>query len=260
MDVHACHPCRKGKDMSEADPKILKKIKKCLALAQSNNANEAATALRQAHALMAKHSISSHEVAMSDIGEAEAISRTMARDKPAGWEVRLAARVGKAFGCQMLVARHVLRTRGYLNEGRYVFVGLKDQAEVAAYTATVLIRKCKAARQAWLAERFGGVGVGIKGMKAKKTRMGDAFAEGWVDAIGKLVIEFANPQNVESAIAKYVDEQTRGRKAQPRNLSREDIGDHELAAAMMGRKAAKDERLFRPMEGSSAPVALEVLE
>lgn len=247
--------------MSEVDPKILNKIKKCLALAQSNNANEAATALRQAHALMAKYSISSHEVAMSDIGEAEAPSRTMARDKPAGWEARLAALVGKAFGCQMLVAKHVLRsTRGHLNEGRYVFVGLKDQAEVAAYTATVLIRKCKAARQAWLTEHFGGVGMGIKGMKAKKTRMGDAFAEGWVDAIGKLVVEFANPQNVESAIEKYVDEQARGRKAQTRCLSREDIGDHDLAAAMMGRKAAKGESLFRPMEGSSAPAALEVLE
>jgi hypothetical protein len=242
------------------DPKVLGKIKKCLALSRSNNPNEAATALRQAHALMAKHGVSSHEVVMSDIGEGEAISRTMARDKPAEWEMRLAAKVGKAFGCRMLVSKHVLRNgRGHLNEGRYVFIGLKDKAEIAAYTATVLIRKCKSARQQWLTEHLGGIGTGVKGMKAKKTRMGDAFAEGWVNAISKLVVEFANPSGVETAIERYVQEQTSGGVAEGRGLRAEDIGNHELAAAMMGQKAAEGERLFRPMEGSPAPLALDAL-
>jgi hypothetical protein len=38
--------------MSVIDPKILNKIKKCLALGASANPNEAAVAMRQAHALM----------------------------------------------------------------------------------------------------------------------------------------------------------------------------------------------------------------
>ena len=91
--------------VSNIDPKVLNKIKKCLALAGSDNPNEAATAMRQAHALMEKHGVSSHEITMADIGESTVKSKTMARDKPAQWEARLAAMVGRAFGCQMLVKR-----------------------------------------------------------------------------------------------------------------------------------------------------------
>lgn len=48
--------------MAELDPKILAKIKKCLALASSSNPNEAATALRQARALMEKHGVTSESI------------------------------------------------------------------------------------------------------------------------------------------------------------------------------------------------------
>ena len=75
------------------DPKILSKIKKCLALSTSDNPNEAATALRQAHALMAAHGVSTEQITMADIGEASAKSRTMARSKPAHWEGALRALV-----------------------------------------------------------------------------------------------------------------------------------------------------------------------
>ena len=80
------------------DPKILGKIKKCLALSSSDNPHEAAAAMRQAHALMAAHGVSAEQITMADIGEAHANSRTMARNKPAQWEGALAAMVGKAFG------------------------------------------------------------------------------------------------------------------------------------------------------------------
>lgn len=42
--------------------KVLDKIKKCLALGKSSNANEAATALRQAQALMRKHGITELDI------------------------------------------------------------------------------------------------------------------------------------------------------------------------------------------------------
>ena len=65
------------------DPKVLGKIKKCLALSSSDNPHEAAAAMRQAHALMAAHGVSAEQITMADIGEAHASSRTMARNKPA---------------------------------------------------------------------------------------------------------------------------------------------------------------------------------
>lgn len=245
--------------MSGIDPKILGKIKKCLALSGSSNPNEAATALRQAHALMEKYGVSAHEITMADIGEARAESKTMSRDKPAHWETRLAALVGKAFGCQIMVHRSVLpKGLGHVNEGHYIVVGLKQQAEVAAYTATVLMRKCKIARQQWLNENFAGIGVGIKGVKAKKTRMADMFAEGWVEAIGKLVADFAHPPEIDDAIKRHIDEQSSGDEAPTRAVSRKDVGRQEYAAAVMGMQAAKGERLFRPMETGEAPLALGV--
>lgn len=239
--------------MSDIDPKILGKIKKCLALSRSGNPNEAATALRQAHALMARHGVSAQEITMADIGESKAESKTMSRDKPAHWETRLAALVGKAFGCQIMVHRSVLQGRGHLNEGHYTFVGLKQQSEVAAYTATVLIRKCRAARRQWLDENFAGIGIGVKGVRAKKTRMGDMFAEGWVEAIGRLVTDFANPPEINAAIERCIEERASG-EALTRAVK--DVDAQECAAAAMGMRAASGERLFRPMETGEAQLAL----
>jgi hypothetical protein len=81
--------------MQELDPKILGKIKKCLALSASDNPNEAATAMRQAHALMEKHGVTAEGIVMGDIGEAKIKSRTMARNKPEQWEAHLASTVGR---------------------------------------------------------------------------------------------------------------------------------------------------------------------
>jgi hypothetical protein len=240
------------------DQKILGKIKKCLALSGSSNPNEAATALRQAHALMEKHGVSAHEVTMSDIGQSSADSKTMSRDKPAHWECRLASLVGEAFGCQMMVSRTVrAKVFGHLNQGQFIFVGLKQQAEVASYTATVLIRKCKATRQQWLKDNYGGVSKGVTGVKAKLTRMGDMFAEGWVESISKLVADFANPPEIGSAIEKYIKEKANGDGAPPaRSVDNKKVGQHEIAAAQMGMQAAKNERLHRPMDIGEAPLKL----
>jgi hypothetical protein len=243
--------------MNQIDPKILGKIKKCLALSSSNNPSEAAIALRQAHALMDKHGISIHEIRVADIGEAKATSRTMSRDKPAHWETHLAVIVSKAFGCQTMMRRSVLpKGLGHENSGFYIFVGLKHQAEIAAYTATVLIRKCKAARQQWLSDNFSGLGRGIKGVKAKMTRMGDMFAEGWVASIGKLVADFANPPEIDAVITRYIADHSTVNAIPTRKVDLKDVGRNECAAAVMGMQAAKGESLHRPMETSATPLKL----
>ena len=241
--------------MSDLDPKILAKVKKCLALSASANPHEAATALRQANALMEKHGISTNEITLADIGEAWTTSQTMSRDKPANWEVRLVVVVGKAFGCQLMANRHPLpRGCGHANRGGYIFVGLKHQVEVAAYTAGVLIRKCKSARQKWLRDHFSGFGRGVVGGKAQMTRMGDMFAEGWVDAIGKLVVEFANPPEVETALARLIEERSRGQQAETRCMK--NITHNDLVAAHSGMQAASQERLYRPMAADEAQRAI----
>ena len=245
--------------MAEIDAKILAKIKKCLALASSSNPNEAATAMRQARAMMDKHGVSSTEIVMADIGEASVQSRTMARDKPARWEVALAAMVGDAFGCKMMLTRTLYnRGRCHANDGSYVFVGLKQQAEIASYTASVLIRRCKTSRQKWISDQFNGLSTqGVPGLKRKITRMGDAFAEGWVHSVSTLVTNFANPPEIDTAIDQHIEAQTSGNEAPMRSMSKMDVGQHEMMAARAGMMAAKDETLYRPMSREDAPAVLE---
>ena len=243
--------------MSNIDPKILSKIKKCLALGTSPNPHEAAAAMRQAHALMRQHGVDAHSVSMADIGESRADIRTMARDKPAQWEAKLAATVGRAFGCKLLISKKVLpkEYRGHLNEGAFIFVGQEGQAEVAAYTASVLSRKCKTARQKWIAEHLVGMSIG-RGGKAQVTRMGDAFAEGWVHSIGKLVCDFANPTDIEHAINKHVAERSGSGEASTRSIKSSQFGPGELAAASMGARAAAGESLYRPMRTNAPQAAI----
>lgn len=243
--------------MASVDPKILRKIKKCLALSGSDNQNEAATALRQARALMNEHGVTSHQVTMADVGEASAQSRTMARDKPSRWEVVLAAMVGRAFGCQMMIGRSVYASsrKGYANDGKFIFVGSKNNVDVAAYTAEVLSKKCKMMRQKWLKETHGGVGRGVLGSKSKLTRMGDMFAEGWVASVDRLIFDFANPPEMEAAIARHIEAQSSGAEAPVRGV-RKMGGEADRRAAMAGMRAAQDERLYRPMEGGADRVSL----
>lgn len=237
--------------MDNVDPRILAKIKKCLALAGSPNPNEAAVAMRQARALMEKHGVEASQVTMAEIGEATADIRTMARDKPARWEVSLAAMVGKAFGCQLLVGRDVLpkQYRAVMNSGRFVFIGLKAQAEIAAYTVSVLSRKCKAARAAFIAERVPGL------PRARKTRVGDAFAEGWVGQIAQLVTEFANPPEVEKAISEYTEKSKTSDDDAPMRATNT-AGLFESLAARHGAQAAKGESIYRPMNARAPQMAI----
>ncbi|KPW78732.1 hypothetical protein AL049_05750 [Pseudomonas syringae pv. cerasicola] len=58
----------------------IRKIKHCLALSQSSNENEAATATRQAQALTREYHLSETDVKVSDVGEAESsMSRAASR-------------------------------------------------------------------------------------------------------------------------------------------------------------------------------------
>ena len=239
--------------MSDADPKILGKIKKCLALASSDNPNEAATALRQAHALMASHGVSAEQITMADIGEAPAKSRTMARSKPAHWEGVLASVVGRAFGCQLMLRRAPIRhgAKVPLNNGSYIFVGIKAQAQIASYTFDVLARKCKKARTNWIAEHLGGISQ-MHGGKRTATGLGDEFAMGWVHKIAYVVQHFAQPEHIDLAIAHFVaakitregSEEHQTRKAKTDNDRLRDI------ARLHGMKAAESESLHRPVHGA----------
>ena len=73
----------------------LDKIKKCLALAASPEAHEAAAALRQAQKLMAQFGLTEADVTLADVAEV----RQQAQNAPiVPWEVARASLVATAFG------------------------------------------------------------------------------------------------------------------------------------------------------------------
>lgn len=105
------------------------KIRKCLNLARSAEAHEAAAALRQAQKLMAGFEIAEHELA--DAGVDEAWVKSSASARPARFEVRLASMVAGAFGCEIVFTRR-LNESGTKIIGGYAFIGVAPAEQVAS--------------------------------------------------------------------------------------------------------------------------------
>lgn len=235
--------------MKHIDPKIIKKIKKCLALASSNNPHEAATAMRQAKAMMAAHGISDAHIHLGDIKEATAKSRTMAYSKPASWEIFLASIVGRSFGCEIILSKKATgaSSRGVTyKEANYKFIGVEQQVEIASYVFDVLARKCKKARADWLSDSEQAVLREIY-RKREITALGDEFAIGWVSKIRQLVQDFSNPEHVQKAIAAYMQNLNTEDEAQHRAPKTKDASEIKRYAQYQGQEAAKGESLYRPM-------------
>lgn len=163
--------------------KALEKIKKCLALSQSANEHEAAQALKQAQALMAKHGLTDIEVSMADVDERSG-ARRMANKLP-GWQWGVAQLVARALGCQH-----------YKRDKSMMFYGLGNRAEIAAYAFDVLFRQVNDARR-----RF------LKTCRARnpknRTYLADKFCDGWVRGAFDVVMDFAMPEKEQKIMEAY---------------------------------------------------------
>ena len=167
--------------------KILSRIRKCLALAESSNPNEAAAALRQAQKMMAQHNINTADVDMSAVSEAQVTAGRSAHVPPA-WLAALAQTVEKAFGVKMLYMTQRHRA------SKFCFFGLGASAQVAGYAFTVLRRQCEAARAAYFAS--------IMARHSARIARADMYATGWVAAVEEKVMAFA--QKVPGVVNDYI--------------------------------------------------------
>lgn len=82
----------------------IRKIKHCLALSQSSNENEAATAMRQAQALMREYQLTETDVKLSDVGEVES-SMSRAERRPL-WDRQLSVLVVSVFNVKSSRYKH----------------------------------------------------------------------------------------------------------------------------------------------------------
>lgn len=163
---------------------ILEKIKKCLRLAKSDNANEAATAMRQAQKLMEQHNISEVDIALSDIQSST--TKTHAGNSKPYHQILLIDLICRAFGVDL-----VLKYR------EVDFIGINLQVEIATYAYEVVFRQLNRDRNAYLKSLN-------KRMKKKnKTTRADAFSKGWVAMVNQKVHDFANPPGTKELIEQF---------------------------------------------------------
>jgi hypothetical protein len=241
--------------MSTDMESVIDKIKKCLALSESDNPNEAASALRQAQAMMRKYGVDEAAIAGSEVDQADVETRSANTAKPPAWEMMLVLLVGDAFGCRaIVVTERPKQGERRRSKAGYRYIGVTARAATAAYCATVLLRQLTAART----QHVRSLRAEAKQERWQLTRMeersaGDAYCVGWLREVEKQVSRFANPAPIEAAIVRYHEDLTQGRRVAPSRLK---VGSWDRDSISAGSEAGKAVTLNRPMSQSGGVPAL----
>lgn len=221
----------------------ISKIRKCLALSKSANENEAATALKQAKALMNKFGVTDMDVMAAEIKEASA--KTTAKQRPPQWESRLGVAIGKAFGCEVLFFGSRYRS------GRWAFIGDEISSEIAQYAFSVLLRQLKRQRKLFIEEQCQYLS------KSNKTRRADLFCDGWVRTVYNMAKQLA-PERKSEALTIYMEQKYKDLPVmakRDRNEGR-DLSERDIAAYWAGKAAGETAQLNRAMSGDNCKQAL----
>lgn len=212
--------------------KIIDKIAKCLRLSESGNSNEAALALRQAHRLMRKYSLTEADIRAAEV--AEAALNTGLDYTPPFWMLALGNLVARAFDCELFVARH------FGCPPEYRFIGVEHGPAVATYTFSVLLRQLTMARDEFvsgLAERDA----------EQQQRRGDVFAQAWLFRVARTVTDFVANEPAREAVAAHI----RREYGETGEILTDpvDMEPRDYEAIRHGMRAAEDVSLLRSMAG-----------
>ena len=171
---------------------IIEKVKKCLALSQSSNENEAAVALRQMQALLAKHNLT-----MTDVYHSDIVERTIhhsASKIPYDTQVLIKV-ICDAFNCAYFFEK--IKSR----KGGITFIGDKVSSEIAEYAFTTLLSQMKKQKAAYL-----------KSLKQlhpqltpyQRTKMGKTYSRFWALAVHKKCENISPDKDKMEKVESYV--------------------------------------------------------
>ncbi len=217
---------------------IIRKIEKCLALSRSSNEHEAAAALRQANKLMAAYNITAEALTGAQIGTFKA--KTDSWTRPPAWEMHLIGAIKRAFGCDAILN---IGYGGYRDRSKNTlttveYIGVKYQAELAAYTHEVMRKQVERARAKYTA--------GLEGYRrGEKMAAGETFCQEYVGAVSTQIIELAVPEEQEVAI-KATRDKLLGNNPKPFKAT---ARGYNWDAADAGAAAGKGASLHRPVNG-----------
>ena len=225
------------------DDKILRRIKKCLALAKSSNPHEAAAALRQAQKLMKKHGVSADQVELSDVGQAT--RRAGRAEKPPLYTTYLIHTICKAFG---VLPMYAWDGPDWLRKRTVHFIGINPAPELAGYAYDVLLRQLRRDRNSHYKELH-------RHKRANRIRRSDIFAEQWVHAVYERVAAFARTSQEEDltrrALAALFPD------AQPITARAASVNDQrDMESGLAGAVAGKRAQLNQGLNPGAAPQRL----
>lgn len=173
--------------------KILSKIKKLLALSQSSNPHEAATALEMARKLMVKYHIDS-----SDIKISSNPAKKKFATKPARYVLMLIQLIDDTFGVNSYICNYYEDTSWGEKQCHPVFFGVEERPIIASYCFDVLYRQLQSARKSFNNRQD-------KRLKRKTViARTDTFCEGWVSGVRQIVTKFALPAEEKQLMETYI--------------------------------------------------------
>jgi hypothetical protein len=209
------------------DKRYQEKIRKLLALSQSDNPHEAETAKRQAKALMKKHHIDSYDL---DIVEVRA--GVIPRKKIKDFESQLIHSISTISGAYCVLEEGLKEKNGRLDwYNTVVFIGLGPDAELAAYSFDVLYLQLLESR------------VDFKKQFGAKTRQQDQYSYGWVISATKKLVNVFGQRDRPEEVKQYHAKKSKGyeqSRARPTPINSE---DESINYGAYGFSKGKDARL-----------------
>jgi len=222
--------------MSADRDRALERIKKCLNLAKSSEAHEAAAAMRQAQKLMAAFAVSEEEVLGLEVSATQVITPEPHKKSLPLYMNVLMSVCCSAFDCDALIevgyksgkARMAIR-----------YFGLNGKDQLAAYAHEVMWRQMMEAWNEYRRYR-------PELFKERGARMG--FWVGWLQEVRSKVHAFAGKEEEQALRQRAMIAYNGGKELDPAKDSPISL-DGRTAAA--GRKAAEDFSIHRPMNGET---------
>jgi hypothetical protein len=170
--------------------KLLKRLRKILALVDSSNPGEAAAALHQANNLMAKHGLSAMDAQTSSVEEVELTLRAATVSRADNY---LMGVVTKALGVIVYIRRFEKHPGYKRPPATVIFIGESHMAQIAVYAFETLRKKMHLNMRDAFADLIETAGVSIEDRKLCKMtpKQKDAYAFGWCAAIKEKVAALA---------------------------------------------------------------------
>lgn len=169
--------------MSKIDPKILSRIKKCLALASSANEHEAAAALNKAREIMAEHGLDDEALKLAEV-ELERTRRPTKANRPPRWELALIDIISGTFAVEPIILG--------VDVG---FAGIASRSTIAVYAFDMVRRIITRKRSDYIKQHLRRCKAGTKRARA------DHYCTGFVRGIEMEIICLV-PERRECELSK----------------------------------------------------------